>query len=192
MGREFELKYRASARQLDTIFEDFDGFREIAMETTYYDTPEGTLSQRKWTLRQRLENGLSVCTLKTPGENGGREEFEVSCEDIQSAIPELCKLGAPAELEELTRAGVQKVCGARFVRQAALIEQEGCTVELALDRGILQGGARMQLLGEVEVELKSGSDAAAIDFARNLAIKYGLMQERTSKYLRALDLTGRI
>ena len=192
MGREFELKYRASARQLDTIFEDFDGFREIAMETTYYDTPEGTLSQRKWTLRQRLENGLSVCTLKTPAENGGREEFEVSCEDIQAAIPELCKLGAPAELEELTRAGVQKVCGARFVRQAAAIMLEDCTLELALDRGILQGGFRIQLLREVEVELKEGSEEAATAFARTLAEKYGLIPERHSKYRRALALTGMI
>ena len=192
MAREFELKYRASAQQLNTIFDDFDGFREIAMETTYYDTPEGSLSQRKWTLRQRLENGLSVCTLKTPNENGGREEFEVSCEDIQAAIQELCKLGAPAELVELTQAGVQKVCGARFVRQAASIVLEDCTLELALDRGILQGGARIQFLREVEVELKEGSEEAAVAFARTLAEKYGLIPERFSKYRRALALTGKI
>jgi len=192
MAREFELKYRASAQQLNTIFDDFDGFREIAMETTYYDTPEGSLSQRKWTLRQRLENGQSVCTLKTPSENGGREEFEVSCEDIQAAIPELCKLGAPAELDELTQAGVQKVCGARFVRQAASIVLEDCTLELALDRGILQGGVRIQFLREVEVELKEGSEEAAVAFARTLAEKYGLIPERFSKYRRALALTGKI
>ena len=192
MGREFELKFRASVRQLTAIQEDFGGFREINMVTAYYDTPEQALFSRHWTLRCRQENDISVCTLKTPCAEGGRSEWEVECADIEAAIPELCKAGAPEELKTLTAGKLEKVCGARFVRQAALIEQEGCTVELALDRGILQGGARMQLLGEVEVELKSGSDAAAIDFARNLAIKYGLMQERTSKYLRALDLTGRI
>ena len=192
MAREFELKFRASARQMTAILEDHAGFREISMETAYFDTPENALSQRKWTLRQRRENGQSICTLKTPAENGGREEFEVPCEDIQAAIPELCKLGAPAELEELTRKGVQKVCGARFVRQAATLALEDCTLELALDRGILQGGARIQLLGEVEVELKEGSEDAAIAFARTLAEKYGLIQERFSKHYRALALTGRI
>lgn len=192
MGREFELKFRASGRQLTAIQEDFEGFREISMETTYYDTPDQTLFPLHWTLRRRVENGVSVCTLKTPCAEGGRNEWEVECPDISSAIEPLIQRGAPEELKNLVSGGLEKVCGARFVRQAALIEQEDCTIELSLDRGVLQGGARMQLLAEVEVELKSGSEEAAIAFARNLAVKYGLMQERASKYLRALDLTGRI
>ena len=192
MGREFEFKFRASVRQMTAIQEDFDGFREISMVSSYYDTQDQSLFSRHWTLRKREENGVAVCTLKTPCADGGRSEWEVECADIESAIDELIKSGAPEELKNLVAGKLEKVCGARFVRQAALIEQEGCTVELALDRGILQGGARMQLLGEVEVELKSGSDEAAIAFARTLATKYGLIPERTSKYMRALDLTGRI
>jgi len=192
MGREFELKFRASTKQLAAIQADFEGFREINMVTAYYDTPEQTLFSRHWTLRCRQENETAVCTLKTPCADGGRSEWEVEGSDIEAAIPELCRLGAPAELKDLAAGKLEKVCGARFTRQAALIEAEGCTLELALDRGILQGGFRMQLLAEVEVELKSGSDAAAIEFARALSRKYGLMQERASKYLRALDLTGRI
>ena len=189
MGREFELKFRASSGQMDAIMEEYSGFREIAMETTYYDTPEGSLSARKWTLRRRLENGVSVCTLKTPGENGSRNEWETECPEIQEAISELCKLGCPAELEELTREGVSRVCSARFVRLAATLALEDCTVELALDRGILQGGARIQILREVEVELKSGSEEAAVAFAGALAETYRLIPERFSKYARALALT---
>ena len=192
MGREFELKFRASVRQMDAIKAEFDGFREINMVTAYYDTPDQALFSRHWTLRCRQENETAVCTLKTPCPEGGRTEWEAECADIEAAIPQLCKAGAPEELKDLAAGKLEKVCGARFVRQAALIELEDCTVELALDRGILQGGARMQLLGEVEVELKSGSQEAAIAFARDLAVKYGLMQERLSKYIRALDLTGRI
>ena len=192
MGKEFELKFRSSVRQLDAILEEYDGFREVTMATTYYDTPEGALSDLKWMLRQRQENSVSVCALKTPGENGVRNEWEVRCGDIQEAVPELCRSGAPAELEALTRKGLQRVCGARFIRQAATIEAEGCTVELALDRGILQGGARIEFLREVEVELKEGSEEAAVAFARTLAAKYGLMPERASKYARALALSERI
>lgn len=189
MGQEFELKYRASTGQLEAIREAFGPFREIAMETTYYDAPDGSLSDRKWTLRRRYENGVSVCTLKTPGENGVRGEWEIQCDDIGEAVPELCKLGAPAELEALTAQGLIKVCGARFTRQAALITAEICTVELALDRGILQGGARMDFLREVEVELKSGSEAGAVAFASALSARYGLIPERSSKYQRALALS---
>ena len=101
-------------------------------------------------------------------------------------------MGAPEELKTLTAGGLEAVCSARFTRQAALIELENATLELALDRGILKGGARFILFGEVEVELKSGSDEAAIAFAKALAAKYGLIPERNSKFLRALDLTGRI
>ena len=192
MGREFEFKFRASVRQMDAIRADFDGFREIVMVSTYYDTPQQSLFSRHWTLRKRTENDTTVCTLKTPCADGGRSEWEVECADIDSAIEELIRSGAPETLKDLVSGGLEKVCGARFTRLAALIDADGCTVELALDRGLLQGGARMQLLREVEVELKSGSDESAIAFARTLAAKYGLIPERTSKYLRALDLTGRI
>ena len=192
MGREFELKFRASANQLTAIMEEYSGFREISMVTTYYDTPEQALLPRRWTLRQRTENGVSVCTLKTPCAEGGRCEWETECDDITAAIPALCQLGAPEELKELTAGGLEAVCGARFTRQAALIELDECTVELALDRGFLKGGFRMNLMIEVEVELKSGSEDAAIAFARDLAVKYGLIRESNSKYLRALNLAGRI
>ena len=192
MGREFELKFRASANQLAAIMNDYEGFREISMVTTYFDTPNQDLLPRRWTLRQRQENGVSVCTLKTPCTDGGRCEWETECDDIAAAIPALCQLGAPEELKDLAAGGLEAVCGARFTRHAALIELENCTLELALDRGFLKGGFRMNLMMEVEVELKSGSDEDAVAFAKALAVKYGLIPERNSKYLRALNLTGRI
>ena len=192
MGREFELKFRASAAQLDAIRADFDGFREINMVTTYYDTPDNDLFSRRWTLRHRKENDASICTLKTPCTEGGRSEWETECDDINAAISELCNSGAPAELTDLVSGKLEAVCSARFTRLVTLVEQDGCTVELALDRGFLKGGFRMNLMMEVEVELKSGSDEDAIAFAKALAAKYSLIPERNSKHIRALSLTGRV
>lgn len=192
MGREFELKFHATPQQMAAILEDFTGFREITMVSTYYDTPDCSLAPLRWTLRQRMENEVSVCTLKTPCQEGGRCEWEVECADIMGAIDELCKQGAPEELKALVAGGLEPVCSARFTRQATLLELENCSVELAVDKGILKGGFRIQLLGDVEVELKSGSDADVIAFAKTLAAKYGLVTERNSKYLRALNLTGKI
>ena len=190
MGREFELKYRATAEQIAAIGAKFGLFREISMETTYYDTPDRSLSARKWTLRRRFENGVSVCTLKTPHRDGGRGEWEMESHDLISAVPALCKLGAPAELESLVCNGVMEVCGARFTRLAALMEANGCTVELALDRGVLLGGGKELPLCEVEVELKKGDDAAAVAFAKELAQTFGLVPETASKYRRALALSA--
>lgn len=191
MGREFELKYRATPEQIAGIRKIAGEYREITMETTYYDTPGRKLSSLRWTLRRRFENGISVCTMKTPAADGGRGEWELEWPDITTAVPELCKLGAPRELLDLTAEGLEEVCGARFIRQAALLTRPDCTVELALDQGVLLGGGREIPLCEVEVELKAGSEAAAIAFAETLANACGLQPESRSKYRRALALATR-
>ena len=188
MGREFELKYRCGGEAFEALRAAYSGFATIAMETTYYDTFDGKLSNRRWTLRRRLENGRSVCTLKTPCPQGGRGDWEVEAGNIMAAIPALCKLGAPMELMALSVSGLREVCAARFTRLALTLEIPGGTVELALDEGCLLGGGREIPLREVEVELKSGADDAAVAFARELAQAYGLTPEPRSKYRRALGL----
>ncbi len=188
MGTEFELKYRADAEKIAAIRKKYGSFQSISMETTYYDTPDRRLGKRHWTLRRRFENGTSVCTVKTPSKDGGRGEWEMECADILEAIPVLCDLGAPAPLISLTIDGVEEVCGARFTRLAKLVELEDCTVEIALDEGSLLGGGREIPLCEVEVELKSGSQEAAVAFAKALAAEFGLKPETASKFKRALDL----
>ena len=189
MATEFELKYSAGAAQLVAIRAAVPGDdTTLSMETTYYDTPSGALSARKWTLRRRLENGVSVCTLKTPAGDLDRNEWELQCDTIEGAIPELCKLSGLAVLAELTDGGVIPVCGARFTRLARHIHLDGAEGELALDEGILFGGGRETPLAEVEVELKSGSKAAVVAFAEDLAVRFGLTPEPKSKFRRALDL----
>ena len=188
MGREFELKFRATPEQQEAILSLYGDFSTIDMETTYYDTPNGSLSARNITLRQRLENGNAVCTVKTQLDGVGRGEWETNHQRIEDAIPVLCKLGCTEDLIALTAPGLVRVCGARFTRQCKTLAVEGSTVELALDRGILLGGGRELPLCEVEVELKEGREDDALLFAQILAAKYGLQQETKSKFRRALDL----
>ena len=157
MGREFELKYRADAEKIAAIREKYGSFQSISMETTYYDTPDRRLGKLHWTLRRRFENGISVCTVKTPSKDGGRGEWETECERVLDAVPMLCDLGAPKPLLVLTMDGVEEVCAARFTRLAKTVELADCAVEIALDEGCLLGGGRQIPLCEVEVEHKSGS-----------------------------------
>ena len=189
MAVEYELKYRATAQLLQEIDRSTAGPSCIyQMQTTYYDTAEGALSQRHYTLRCRQENDICVCTLKAPAAGFGRGEWELACDHIEAAIPELCKLGAPADLVALTAQGVIPICGAKFTRIAKTITLPDCTVELALDQGILTGGGREQPLCEVEVELKSGKPETCLAFARQLAIAFDLQPENKSKFRRALAL----
>jgi len=189
MGIEFELKYRATPGMLDKLREEFsEDSRSIAMETTYYDTPDGALSALRYTLRRRMENGISVCTLKTPAEAQGRQEYEVLSTSIEDALE---RLGSQSgiDLIALTEEGLVPVCGARFTRVAKDISVSNTTVELAMDKGVLIGGGKEVPLYEVEVELKSGSRETAKLYAAQLALRYNLIPEAGSKFRRALALS---
>jgi len=188
MGREFELKFRADAAVIAAIKEKYGTFTPISMETTYYDTFDLKLSMHHWTLRRRMENEKSVCTFKRPHKDGGRGEWEVEAPNIMEGIMKLCQSGADWELMRSTAGGLQEVCGARFTRLAKTMEIPGATVELALDQGILIGRGKELPFAEVEVELKEGTDEAAIAFATELAAEFGLVAEPKSKFVRAMTL----
>lgn len=188
MGREFELKYAADAAALAELKARFSQLCPIAMETTYYDSPDGRMGDLHWTFRRRMENGISICTLKTPMAGLGRAEWEVECGDIMDAVPLLIEKGAPMQLIALTVNGVVESCGARFTRLAGLIETDGATVELALDEGVLLGGGKELPFTEVEVELKAGREEAAVAFGEALAREMGLKPEPRSKVARARAL----
>lgn len=190
MGVEYEWKYRADPEVQARLYEKTEGiWQEIAMKTTYYDTADGALSRLGCTLRRRMENEKSICTLKTPSADGGRGEWEVEADAIEQAAEKLCKLGAPETLLALTAEGIRPICGAKFLRRACGINVGTAVVELALDEGVLTGGGQELPLCEIEVELKCGSLEAAAAFAADLAGKYGLVPEARSKFRRALDLT---
>ena len=189
MGVEYELKFRADRAVQAAILAQVPGEdRHFAMQTTYYDTPTGQLSARRHTLRLRLENKLSVCTLKAPEKGAGRGEWEVEAASNMEGIMKLCRSGADLELMRATAGGLMEVCGARFTRLAAPLEIPGAKVELALDQGVLMGRGKELPFAEVEVELKEGADEAAVAFARALAEEFGLVPEEKSKFARAMAL----
>ncbi len=188
MGQEFELKFSADEAQQAAIAGEYGPWQRIGMETTYFDTADGALAARHMTLRRRLENGRSVCTVKTPRPDGARGEWECDCDKIEAAIAVLCRLGAPKELLSLTRAGLIEVCGARFERRCCRVVLEDAEVELALDSGVLLGGGREIPLREVEVEHKSGNRGTVIYFGVEMAEHYGLAPQPYSKFHRALAL----
>ena len=189
MAIEYELKFRATEAVLADISQAYpDAHEEFQMETTYYDTPGGNLSDRIYTLRRRMENGISVCTLKVPADGYGRQELETECDSIEDAIPVLCAKGAPEDFAQLVQEGIVPICGAKFSRTAILVTLEDCRVELALDRGVLTGGGKTVPLCELEVELKEGSQTAVEEFATALAGIYELKIENRSKFRRALAL----
>lgn len=188
MAVEYELKFKATEDTLTAIQSSLSGeCAQYRMETTYYDTPDRSLSQRHITLRRRQENEKSICALKAPS-SLGRLEFELEKGTIEEALPELCKLSGLPELPHLLEKGVAPVCGARFTRQAYTLTFMDSVLELALDRGVLIGGGKKLPLAEVEVELKQGDPKQADLYAGRLALAYRLEVENKSKFKRAYQL----
>lgn len=189
LGIEYERKYRADEESLQRIHTSLSEDPYVfQMETTYYDTPDQVLSQRKITLRRRFENGISVCTLKTPSIGYGRGEFQTEAESIEKAIPTLCQLSGFTVLNTLVQGGLIPICGARFTRIARKIYFGDSVLELALDQGLLSGGNKTLPLYEVEVELLSGDPKDADRYGTLLAARFSLQEETKSKFRRALAL----
>ena len=191
MAIEIELKFAAEESAFAGLLAETGDWTRYEMATTYYDTPDAQLGALRWTLRRRFENGVSVCTVKTPRKDDGRNEFEVECGDIHEAIPQLMAMGAPKELGVYAAAGIEEVCAARFVRMAGKILLDGAEAELALDKGELLGGGKALPFVEVEVEMKSGDLDAVKAYAAVLAERFNLRPEPKSKYKRALMLAGK-
>lgn len=189
MGLEYERKYRTDAETLQKIHKSLsEPAYTFQMETTYYDTPDNALSRQKITLRRRYENGISVCTLKTPAAGVGRGEFQTEADSIEDAIPILCKLSGFEALETIVAEGLTAVCGAKFTRIARKIDFAGSVLELALDEGFLLGGNKELPLYEIEVELLSGEPKDADLYGAMLAKKFALQEEAESKFRRAMAL----
>ena len=190
MAIEFEMKYRTTPDIQEAVKTAVSGdIATYRMESTYYDTPAGDLSQMRCTLRRRFENEKTVYTLKMPAAQG-RAEYEVEAEDLPQALSELCKLSKFPKPELLAQEKLIAVCGAAFTRTAITAAAEGCTIEIALDSGVLTGGGKALPLCEIEVELKSGSPEAAVAYASKLAQQYALIPEPQSKFRRAYLLAG--
>ena len=189
VGQEIEWKFAADDALLRAVRAAYPGaYRTITMETTYFDTWDGKLTGRRVTLRRRLENGESVCTVKTGATGRCRGEWECRADSIEEGLLELCKLSGLPELAHVTPGALVPLCGARFTRQALLLPLEDGDVELALDAGQLLGGGSALPFWEIEVEGKRGDFASWERFADCLAARFSLKAQPLSKFRRALAL----
>ncbi|MDR3453587.1 MAG: CHAD domain-containing protein [Rhodoferax sp.] len=171
--RETELKLALPERQV-SVFERLMARRRSAalhqqLLARYFDTPDFALSRWGVAVRLRRVGRRWLQTLKTGGERGGglsqREEFEMpvarNALDWARFPPE-----ALVHVPEALRAQLVPVFETHFKRTAWQVRgQAGARIEVALDVGEIQAGARTLPLCEVELELKSGSPDALFALA---------------------------
>lgn len=204
MATEIEMKLSVPSEEiLNQILEDpeltqymKDDYETRHMRSTYYDTADGVLSQRKWTLRLRDEGGHKVAAFKTANmsDDAGfftRNEWQCSAESIHEAIPLLIDQGAPRELKSLLKdTPLVATCGAEFDRKAAyLFMDDGVRIEMAGDLGYLFSGDKREPICELELELLYGDAASLPPLCEQLMESYDIQEEKRSKYQRAKALS---
>ena len=167
-------------------------FRELPMETTYYDNEDQTFSRLHWTLRHRAEGDEHVVCLKTPGSlPRSRNEWQVIAPTLdESAIQALILQGAPSELRDhYISSPTRPICGARFLRRCAMVTfSDGSRAEIAADKGEVFGAKGTLPILELELELYNGAPDEMTRFAEHLCRTYDLREQPYSKFARARSL----
>ncbi len=137
--------------------------RRQQLETTYFDTPEGELAQRRAALRLRRQGrqyGLALKTGDAEQALATRGEYEVPLKRAELDIPALLAAGAPEWLRDLESAGLQARFLTRFERLTVEVSGPAGLVEIALDHGVIEAGTgkilRREPIREIEFELKGG------------------------------------
>jgi triphosphatase len=205
MGMEREIKLALPADQIDAATRWFvartgTAGRPIALANIYFDTPALTLARSKSALRLRHTPDGWLQTFKTGGNASAgmhsRHEWEmpVAGEKLEiDALLQACDeptvaaalRGAAPDLIELFRTN--------FTRTLWQVAHNGATVEAAIDQGDViaevDGETRRSPILEVELELKSGDEAALHALADELRTKVpGLAPDDVSKAQRGYRL----
>jgi inorganic triphosphatase YgiF len=205
MGIEREIKLALPRDQVDAalrLFETRAGKpgRAIRLENIYFDTPALALARAKSALRLRRAPEGWLQTFKTVGvaQNGlhARHEWEMP---VAGEALEIDRL-----LHECDEAGVSTALSAAaanliplfrtdFQRTLWTLEVDGAQVEAAIDQGEVSaevnGVTRRTPICEIELELKSGDEAALHTLAAELAQALpGLAPDDISKAQRGYKL----
>ncbi len=163
------------------------------LHSTYLDTPDWDLLQRRIAFRLRKAGRRWLQTLKAETVSVGalsqRAEWEMALprgeQDLERLPTEALKLLQGLEPSRIVPAFVTD-----FRRTAWVLEHQGAVVEVALDLGEIRAGTRQLPLAEVEIELQSGPPEALFDLALALLERIPMQVEPRSKSARGYTLAG--
>ncbi|WGS49505.1 CYTH domain-containing protein [Paraburkholderia sp. D15] len=205
MGMEREIKLALPASQVKAATQWFvaraggDG-QAVKLANIYFDTPELALASSKSALRLRHTPDGWLQTFKTVGEaqNGlhSRHEWEMPVAGEQLEIDALLReCDEPDAAQALRDAspGLIALFRTDFTRTLWNVELDGAVIEAAIDQGDVladvNGDTRRSPISEIELELKSGDEAALNALAAELGKQIaGLAPDNVSKAQRGYRL----
>jgi triphosphatase len=205
MGMEHEIKLALPASQVQTATRWFvartgvEG-RPVKLVNIYFDTPQLALATSKSALRLRHTPDGWLQTFKTAGQaNNGlhsRHEWEMPVAGAKLEIDALLRAcDQPAAADALRKAAptLIELFRTNFTRTLWFVDVQGAQIEAAIDQGDVltevNGETRRAPISEVELELKSGDEAALHELAAQLGKEVaGLAPDNMSKAQRGYRL----
>jgi triphosphatase len=205
MGMEREIKLALPRDQVDAalrLFESRAGTpgRAVQLENIYFDTPALALARAKSALRLRRTPDGWLQTFKTAGvaQNGlhARHEWEMPVAgealEIARLLHECDEAGVATALSEAAPALIA-LFRTDFTRTLWTLTVDGAQIEAAVDQGEISaevnGETRHAPICEIELELKTGDEAALHTLAAQLAAELtGLAPDDISKAQRGYRL----
>ncbi|PRX26405.1 CYTH domain-containing protein [Paraburkholderia sp. BL18I3N2] len=205
MGMEREIKLALPPAQLEAATRWFVARtgaqgRPIKLVNIYFDTPALALASSKSALRLRKTPDGWLQTFKTVGNaNNGlhsRHEWEMPVAGEKLEIDALLReCDEPSAADALRQAAPEltELFRTNFTRTLWHVEVDGSDIEAAIDQGDVfaevKGESRRAPISEVELELKSGDEAALHTLAAELGKQIaGLAPDNISKAQRGYKL----
>jgi triphosphatase len=197
MSREIEFKLEVEPSASDRLMrQPWLGCtvpRPERQISVYFDTADGDVRQKGYTLRVRSADGRFTQTVKSLGAGAGmfgRGEWECS---VEGPEPDVVKL-ADTPLAELELGELKSVIQSDVSRTAVQLHELAADLEVDFDEGFMIASGRQLPVSEIEIELLRGQPESAVAIARRIAasvpVKLGVLSKAERGFALADDELG--
>ena len=165
----------------------------LNLMNAYYDTPDAILMEAGMALRIRAINDKYIQTVKTRGSSRigmhARGEWEWQLEQDRLDLALLTQVPLPDVLQDMAWSqALEEAYRTDFQRQVWNIQLHGTCMEVVCDQGKVTSPYGEDSICELELELKSGPEAALYEFALQLAERVPLQVSVVSKAQKGVRL----
>jgi inorganic triphosphatase YgiF len=196
--REIELKLEIDPEAAERLLLESwlcDGHcRAEPQLSVYYDTADGEIRRRGFTLRVRSVGDRYLQTVKTLAAGAGlfdRGEWEYEIGGIE--LERECLSRTP--LAHFESSGLEPIIRSQVTRRSCRVVSDGSEFQLDYDEGEISAGLRSQRISELELELINGDPSIAHKLARTIAdrepAKLGVVSKAERGFALADDRLGK-
>ncbi|HEX3676687.1 MAG TPA: CHAD domain-containing protein [Sphingomicrobium sp.] len=199
MPREIELKLEIDPEAAERLLVQSwlcDGRCEAQPQlSVHYDTPDGEIRRRGFTLRVRSVGDRYVQTVKTLAAGAGlfeRGEWEYEIGGIE--LDRQCLSRTP--LAHFESAELERIIRSKVTRRSCRVVSDGSEIQLDYDDGEVSAGGRSEPISELELELLDGDPSIALRLARRIGdrepVRLGVMSKAERGFALADGRLGKV